>query len=45
VIAELLGPHLCKNRKGGPPAFDAFRIENGQIIEQQNHYDPRPATS
>jgi len=25
--------------------FDAFRIENGEIIEQQNHYDPRPATS
>ncbi len=25
--------------------FDAFRIENSEIIEQQNHYDPRPATS
>jgi SnoaL-like protein len=25
--------------------FDAFRIENGEIIEQQNHYDPRPATA
>jgi|SRR5690242_20583183 len=25
-------------------AFDAFRVENGEIIEQQNHYDPRPAT-
>ena len=25
--------------------FDAFLIENGEIIEQQNHYDPRPATS
>jgi SnoaL-like protein len=24
--------------------LDAFRIENGEIIEQQNHYDPRPAT-
>ena len=24
---------------------DAFRIENGEIIEQLNHYDPRPATS
>jgi len=23
--------------------LDAFRIENGEIIEQQNHYDPRPA--
>jgi hypothetical protein len=25
-------------------ALDAFRVENGEIIEQQNHYDPRPAT-
>ena len=25
-------------------ALDAFLIENGEIIEQQNHYDPRPAT-
>jgi len=25
-------------------AFDAFRVENGEIIEQQNHYDPRAAT-
>ncbi|HWC16906.1 MAG TPA: nuclear transport factor 2 family protein [Terriglobales bacterium] len=25
-------------------ALDAFRIENGKIMEQQNHYDPRPAT-
>jgi hypothetical protein len=25
-------------------AFDAFRSENGEILEQQNHYDPRPAT-
>jgi hypothetical protein len=24
--------------------LDAFRAENGEIIEQQNHYDPRPAT-
>jgi hypothetical protein len=24
--------------------LDAFLIENGEIIEQQNHYDPRPAT-
>ena len=24
-------------------AFDAFRVENDEIIEQQNHYDPRPA--
>ena len=24
--------------------LDAFHIENGEIIEQQNHYDPRPAT-
>ena len=24
--------------------LDAFRIENGEIIEQQNHYDPRPAS-
>jgi len=23
--------------------LDAFRVENGEIIEQQNHYDPRPA--
>jgi hypothetical protein len=23
--------------------IDAFRIENGQIVEQENHYDPRPA--
>ena len=25
-------------------ALDAFRIEHGAIVEQQNHYDPRPAT-
>jgi len=25
-------------------ALDAFRVENGEIIEQQNHYDPRAAT-
>jgi hypothetical protein len=24
--------------------LDAFHVENGEIIEQQNHYDPRPAT-
>jgi len=24
--------------------LDAFRVENGEIIEQQNHYDPHPAT-
>src|SRR5258708_4769088 len=24
-------------------ALNAFRVENGEIIEQQNHYDPRPA--
>jgi hypothetical protein len=24
--------------------LDAFLVENGEIIEQQNHYDPRPAT-
>lgn len=24
--------------------LDAFRIENGEIVEQQNHYDPRPAS-
>jgi len=24
--------------------LDAFRLENGEIIEQQNHYDPRSAT-
>lgn len=22
---------------------DVFRIRNGQIVEQENHYDPRPA--
>lgn len=22
---------------------DCFRIKNGQIVEQENHYDPRPA--
>jgi hypothetical protein len=22
-------------------ALDAFRVENGEIVEQQNHYDPR----
>lgn len=22
---------------------DVFRIENGKIVEQENHYDPRPA--
>lgn len=26
-------------------ALDAFLIEHEEIIEQQNHYDPRPATS
>jgi len=25
--------------------LDAFRVENGEIIEQHNHYDPRHATS
>ena len=25
-------------------ALDAFHVEKGEIIEQQNHYDPRPAT-
>ena len=24
--------------------FDAFHAEKGEIIEQQNHYDSRPAT-
>ncbi len=24
--------------------LDAFRVEHGEIIEQQNHFDPRPAT-
>ena len=24
--------------------LDAFRVEDGEIIEQQNHYDPRPAS-
>ena len=24
--------------------LDAFLIDDGEIIEQQNHYDPRPAT-
>ena len=24
--------------------LDAFHFEDGEIIEQQNHYDPRPAT-
>jgi hypothetical protein len=23
--------------------LDAFRVEDGEILEQQNHYDPRPA--
>ena len=23
--------------------LDAFRVENTEIIQQQNHYDPRPA--
>ena len=22
--------------------FDAFRIRGGEIVEQENHYDPRP---
>jgi hypothetical protein len=25
-------------------ALDAFRIEGRKIVEQQNHYDPRPAS-
>jgi hypothetical protein len=25
-------------------ALDAFRVQDGQITEQQNHFDPRPAT-
>lgn len=25
-------------------ALDAFRVQKGEIVEQQNHYDPRPAT-
>jgi hypothetical protein len=24
--------------------FDAFHLEGGEIVDQQNHYDPRPAT-
>src|SRR5262245_2194294 len=24
--------------------FDAFHVQNGEIVEQQNHYDSRPAT-
>lgn len=24
--------------------IDAFHVENGEIVEQQNHFDPRPAT-
>lgn len=24
--------------------LDAFRVENGEILEQQNHFDPREAT-
>jgi len=24
--------------------LDAFHVEGGEIVEQQNHYDPRPAT-
>lgn len=24
-------------------ALDAFHIQKGEIVEQQNHYDPRPA--
>ena len=24
--------------------LDAFHVEDGEIVEQQNHYDPRPAT-
>jgi hypothetical protein len=24
--------------------LDAFHVEDGEITEQQNHYDPRPAT-
>jgi hypothetical protein len=24
--------------------LDAFRVENGEIVEQQNHYDSRAAT-
>lgn len=24
--------------------LDAFHVEDGEIIEQQNHYDPSPAT-
>src|SRR5579862_1514733 len=23
--------------------LDGFRMEDGEIVEQQNHYDPRPA--
>ena len=25
-------------------ALDAFRVESNEIVEQQNHYDTRPAT-
>lgn len=25
-------------------ALDAFHVQNGEIVEQQNHYDSRPAT-
>jgi hypothetical protein len=28
-------------RNGGGHGEDVFHVENGEIVEQENHYDPR----
>ena len=35
--------HLDQPRGGMLRVNDVFRIRNGKIVEQENHYDPRPA--
>jgi len=45
------GDWVCSRANVGlvsdPPralrVVDCFRVERGQIVEQENHYDPRPA--
>ncbi len=36
---------LASNPAVSLRVMDSFRIKNGKIVEQENHYDPRPALS
>lgn len=35
--------HLTEPRGAMLRVNDVFRIQDGKIVEQENHYDPRPA--